>query len=440
MKTRIRAVLDSMPLSVKAAALLAAFLLVVVGVVEVVAEPLTQLAIQSAGGEFGHQQEAATWALWIALPSIAGGIALSRILTRKLVSFARASRAIARGNLGVRLPETSNDRDAFDVLARSFNGMADTIEAQRLSERRLLGDISHELRSPLTRISVAADILARRSGRADGRKDGTAGGEGGEVTEAGGAVEVTGSGSAVEVTEGKGSRERTQGKDAGEAADAGRAVEVPEGKGTGELAEGKVSGEAAEDREWMREIADRIAREVARMNETISLLLEQSRAGALSPGGNGTVDIGAMLRLLSEDFAFQGEATGRRVAADIGERLQVYGNAPGLERMMVNVIANAMFYGPEGGEVRIAASLNDGHVTVGVRDFGPGVPEGELEDIFRAFYRVDGSRSRESGGAGLGLALAREAAIQHGGNIAAENALPGLRVTVTLPAGEDGDE
>jgi signal transduction histidine kinase len=117
----------------------------------------------------------------------------------------------------------------------------------------------------------------------------------------------------------------------------------------------------------------------------------------------------------------------------------VYGNPPKLERMFANVVANAMFFGPEGDEVRISASPADGNVAVSVRDFGPGVPEGELEDIFRAFYRVDRSRSRASGGAGLGLALARETAIRHGGNIAAENASPGLRVTVTLPAEDDFD-
>jgi two-component system sensor histidine kinase CpxA len=69
-----------------------------------------------------------------------------------------------------------------------------------------------------------------------------------------------------------------------------------------------------------------------------------------------------------------------------------------------------------------------------VRDYGPGVPAGELARIFDPFYRVDESRDASAGGIGLGLAIARRAIQVHQGVIAADNANPGLRVTITLPS------
>ncbi|MDR1312822.1 MAG: HAMP domain-containing protein [Deltaproteobacteria bacterium] len=353
----MKARLNAAPLFWKAFALLSGLLAFVVGAVELIGEPLAVMALGGRAGGFWFWEEAALWVFWIVFPSLACGWFLSRLLTGKLDRIAKASRAIARGNLDIRLPVAGNGNDAFDVLARSFNVMAETIKSQRQNERRLLADISHELRSPLTRISVAAEIIGRS----------------------------------------------------------------------------RRGGEKAEEDETVF-MARRLSKEVARMEKMIALLLETSRDRALAPGGNGPVDIGKTAEDLAEDFSFQGENSGRWVSVDKLGDLAVYGNGPRLERMLGNIIANGMFYGPEGGEVKVACRLMGGTVHVSVRDFGPGVPEGELEDIFHAFYRVDGSRARASGGVGLGLALARETAVQHGGNVVAENALPGLKVTVTLPA------
>ncbi len=76
-----------------------------------------------------------------------------------------------------------------------------------------------------------------------------------------------------------------------------------------------------------------------------------------------------------------------------------------------------------------------GVTTVVVRDFGPGVPPEALSSIFEPFFRVEGDRSRESGGVGLGLAIAQRAVGIHGGRIAARNARPGLAVEIVLPGG-----
>jgi Signal transduction histidine kinase len=354
MKTRLKIYLGAMPLFWKVYGLIVALLVSVVGLVEFIGEPIAENILVRLYGGFQPWHEAILWIVSIIFPSLACGYVLSKILTRKLGKIAKASKALARGNLEVHLPAAGNKKDAFDVLSQSFNEMADMIKAQRQSERELLVNISHELRSPLTRISVATDILDRKY-----------------------------------------------------------------------------------KEEEIVEITRRLEKEVARMNEMIALLLEQSKDKVLALGKNSIVDLSEILCELAEDFSFQGEIANKGIKTDIASNLRIYGNAPQLERMFGNILGNAMFYSPQGSAIHIAACLQGGSIHVTIRDFGPGVPGGELEEIFRAFYRVDGSRARTSGGVGLGLALAREAAIQHGGNIVAHNADPGLCVTVTLPAYTD---
>src|SRR5262249_38960273 len=81
-------------------------------------------------------------------------------------------------------------------------------------------------------------------------------------------------------------------------------------------------------------------------------------------------------------------------------------------RTLGNVLENALKYSPEGGSVRVQCQAH----TVVVEDQGPGVPESELANIFRPFYRVDSARARESGGTGLGLAIVSRSMAAHGGS------------------------
>lgn len=350
MKARLHDLFNAMPLFWKVYAFIVALLIFVVGLMEFIFEPLATRMLAGIYGGFQPWHEVALWGISIIVPSLACGYVLSRILTTKLYKIAKASKALASGNLEVHLPVVGNKKDAFDVLSSNFNEMADVIKAQRHNERQLLANISHELRSPLTRISVATDLLERRYEEAE-----------------------------------------------------------------------------------IVEITRRLGKEVARMNDMISLLLEQAKDKVLALGENSIVGISDILRELADDFAFQGEIAGKGVKTEIEPGLNVYGNTQQLERMFGNILANAIFYSPAKSAIHVATRQQHGNMYIDIRDFGPGVPEEELEEIFRAFYRVDGSRARTSGGVGLGLALAREAAIQHGGNIVARNANPGLCITVTLP-------
>lgn len=120
--------------------------------------------------------------------------------------------------------------------------------------------------------------------------------------------------------------------------------------------------------------------------------------------------------------------------AQIQGGLATLGDADRLARVFDNVLRNAVSYSTPGGVIDLTAQRVGQSVQVRVSNQGLGIPEGELSNIFQRFYRLDAARSSRTGGAGLGLAIAKEIVDSHGGSIAAEST--GQRVTfqITLPA------
>jgi signal transduction histidine kinase len=113
------------------------------------------------------------------------------------------------------------------------------------------------------------------------------------------------------------------------------------------------------------------------------------------------------------------------------------GRPSALRRAFTNLVDNARIYG---GCARVGLTVAAGELLVTIDDDGPGIPDAELEAVFEPFRRLEGSRSRETGGAGLGLALVRAAIAAHGGRITLANrAGGGLRAQVVLPAAADAD-
>ena len=133
-----------------------------------------------------------------------------------------------------------------------------------------------------------------------------------------------------------------------------------------------------------------------------------------------TVDLSGLL----EETAARHEVT---LAAD--EHLVCHGHAALLRRALDNVLENAVRYSPEGNPPTLSATCKEGCVVISVRDFGPGVPEEALIDMFRPFYR---SVPNDAHGVGLGLAIAQRAIRLHRGEIHARNAQPGLEVAISL--------
>jgi two-component system, OmpR family, sensor kinase len=113
----------------------------------------------------------------------------------------------------------------------------------------------------------------------------------------------------------------------------------------------------------------------------------------------------------------QGGATSRNVTFEVdGPSATVVGRRIDLERMVRNLVDNAVRHGPEGGVVRIVLRTRENLVDIEVRDAGPGVPPSDRDRIFEPFFRSDGVRAEESG-SGLGLSIAREIARAHGGDV-----------------------
>ena len=102
-----------------------------------------------------------------------------------------------------------------------------------------------------------------------------------------------------------------------------------------------------------------------------------------------------------------------------------------------NLLENAITHTPEGGSVTVSAHAAANGIEVTVADTGPGIAAEDLPRLFDRFYRADPSRSRSTGGSGLGLTIARRLVEAHGGSIEVESALgEGSRFTVRLPLGQ----
>jgi two-component system sensor histidine kinase CpxA len=99
-----------------------------------------------------------------------------------------------------------------------------------------------------------------------------------------------------------------------------------------------------------------------------------------------------------------------------------------------NILSNAIKYSAEQSEIKVNMTVNATHLKLTIVDQGIGVPNADLEHLFKPFYRVSQSRERATGGTGLGLAIARQAIIAHKGTITAQNNVDkGLIVTIELP-------
>jgi signal transduction histidine kinase len=116
------------------------------------------------------------------------------------------------------------------------------------------------------------------------------------------------------------------------------------------------------------------------------------------------------------------------------ERATVDGDADRLAELVTNLCANAVEHNRDGGEVTVEVRTDGSAAVLRVSDSGPGIGEADLPRIFERFYRPDAARTRRSGGAGLGLAIAKWIVDAHGGDISCQSSLgKGTEVVVRLP-------
>jgi heavy metal sensor kinase len=174
--------------------------------------------------------------------------------------------------------------------------------------------------------------------------------------------------------------------------------------------------------------------ECDRLLEMINTMLFISRtdAGVTQPVLK-VIDIAAVAR--GACGLFQSLAEEKKIALtwDVPEHIEMKGDIRLIQRMLANLLDNAIKYTPEGGWVKVSLRLNpDRSLSVTVQDPGVGISEKDLPHIFERFYRSDPSRSQA--GAGLGLSFARAVARAHGGDITVESSPAGSAFTVNIPA------
>jgi len=238
---------------------------------------------------------------------------------------------LSEGELDVVVPNRT--RDEFGVLTEAFNQMVRRIRDMVRARDQLLLDVSHELRSPLTRIKVALELL-------------------------------------------------------------------PEG-----------------------EKRRRIASDIGEMEAMITELLELER---LRDGHGIRAERQDLMPILHEMVeSFEDRPPGVRVVSAPPEVwLEIDGDR--IRTVLRNLLENAIKYSlPDSGPVEISVFQDSETVTVRVADDGPGIPEADLANLFEPFFRVDRSRSKKSGGYGLGLSICKRILEAHGGTITAGNARAG---------------
>ena len=282
------------------------------------------------------------------------------LLVRPIGRLRSAARKLANGELTTRVPEPDGEErlfggDEIQGLVHDFNYMAERLERLVGAQKILVRDVSHELRSPLARLSVALE-LARE--------------------------------------------------------------EAPEA---------------------MIEHLQRIEREAGRLNQLIGQLLRLSSIE--STGASTHTELFQLQSLIDDllpdaEFEAQQRACTVRVSGDC--ECMVRGNPELIYRAIENVLRNAIRYSVRESVVELTMHCEERAggrvVTLDISDCGPGVPESELQHIFRPFYRLDNARERDTGGFGVGLAIADRAVRLHHGEVRAYNrAGGGLVVSLRLP-------
>lgn len=274
--------------------------------------------------------------------------------TRSINTLQQATRRIASGDLSVRVsPQFRYRRDEVAALGRDFDHMTERLQKAMQEQKRLIKDVSHELRSPLARLQVALGIAQQRS---DGSVD--------------------------------------------------------------------------KELERIKQAADYL-------NNVITDIL------ALPVHDNGswelddTLDLRVLLETLVDNYRIEAESKGINLRLHIPfEEALVPTHGNMLVGVFENILRNALHYTPNPGTIRIEVELAESSCGYRVRicDSGPGVEEEHLEDIFQPFYRTDEARARESGGYGLGLAIAQRSVALHKGEISAyTQPEAGLCILVVLP-------
>jgi heavy metal sensor kinase len=164
------------------------------------------------------------------------------------------------------------------------------------------------------------------------------------------------------------------------------------------------------------------------------LFLSRLEQGRL-PWRPEAIEFSDLLTGIVEQVQPLAESKGLKLKKEIPPGLFLHGDPDHIIRLFLNLLDNAIRYTQRGGQIEVRAGGADTGLSVSVSDTGPGIPPEQLPHLFERFHRVETARSRATGGAGLGLAIAHEIAQWHGGRLEVESTLGrGTTFTVHLPS------
>jgi heavy metal sensor kinase len=174
---------------------------------------------------------------------------------------------------------------------------------------------------------------------------------------------------------------------------------------------------------------------VERLSKTVERLFALSR---LDAGEAQTewidIDLGELVASTAEQMLLLAADKGINVTCEAPGRVTIRGDRSRLKQVVVNLLDNAIKYTPAQGAVHLRVTVADAHVVLSVEDSGIGIPAEALPHVFERFYRVDATRSDETGGAGLGLAIVKTICDAHGAAVRVVSALGrGSAFHVTFP-------
>ena len=183
------------------------------------------------------------------------------------------------------------------------------------------------------------------------------------------------------------------------------------------------------------QLFEEIVAESKRMSRMVENLLLLARSDSASlPLEFETVAVAPFLA----ELAGRAEVLAREFGAELERKLEGEGfveiDRQRIEQAVLILVDNALKYGPSGGTVTLTSFVRSGRLHISVEDRGPGIPMEELPRIFERFYRLDKARSRQLGGTGLGLPIAKTIVEAHGGRIEAVSRLgEGTKISLRLP-------
>jgi two-component system, OmpR family, sensor histidine kinase BaeS len=174
------------------------------------------------------------------------------------------------------------------------------------------------------------------------------------------------------------------------------------------------------------------AERLVRLSRSLDALAEGDAAAG--PPAIGPIDLPAAIRAAVELAQPAIERAGLRLQVEVPDALPARANADHLAQVLANLLSNATRYTPTGGSVTVRAERRSGDLLVSVTNSGDAIPADDLGRVFERFYRVEKSRDRARGGAGIGLAIVKQLIEAGGGRVGAESAEGRTRFWFSLPA------